>query len=75
MRWLQVAVAVLSAVGMAGCPSEFGKDGRVNNAVQQDTQEHLHFITECSTERLKEACGPGKENSDECQRCKSGGVR
>jgi hypothetical protein len=68
MRWLQTVVAVLSVMATTGCPSEFGKDGRVNKAVRKDVQENL-IITSCSDAVRKRACAPGKENSDECRRC------
>lgn len=32
MRWIHVAVAILSVIATTGCPSEFGKDGRVAKA-------------------------------------------
>lgn len=73
MRRLQVAVVVLSVLALTGCPSEFGKDGRVNKAVRQDTQEQLLFITGCSKTRFEEVCGPGKWDSDECLKCRQGG--
>ncbi len=75
MRRFQVAMVVLSVTTMTGCPSEFGKDGRVNKAVQQDTQEQLLFIAGCSRARFEEVCGPGKWDSDECLRCRQGGVQ
>jgi hypothetical protein len=74
MRWLLAAMVVLSTA-LTGCPSEFGKDGRVNKAVHDDTQDHLLFITECSKERYREVCGPGKWDTDDCQRCRAGGAR
>ncbi len=58
---------------MAGCPSEFGKDGRVDQAVHKDTQELL--IKRCSNERIEEVCRRGKEDSEDCRKCREGGVR
>jgi hypothetical protein len=75
MRWLQMAVVVLPVMAMTGCPSEFGKDGRVNKAVQQDAQDQLLFITGCAEKRYKEVCAPGKWDSAECQKCRLGGVQ
>ena len=75
MRWRQIAAISLSIMAMTGCPSEFGKDGRVNKAVRQDTQDQLLFITGCSRTRFEEVCGPGKWDSDECLRCRQAGVK
>lgn len=72
MRWLQVGVAVLAVTAMSGCPSEFGKDGRVNKAVHKDTQEHFLYITRCDERWEEKVCAPGKENSDDCKRCRRG---
>jgi len=69
MRWFQVGVVVLSIMVMTGCPSEFGKDGRVNKATTKDTQENLLFLQGCSAQRRMEVCAPGQENSVACQRC------
>jgi hypothetical protein len=74
MRWLRVGVVILSAMATTGCPSEFGKDGRVGKAVHQDSQEQLLYITRCSEKMLKEVCARGKEDSDDCLRCRQGGV-
>jgi len=68
MRWLRVGCAVLSVLATAGCPSEFGKDGRISKAVHKDTQEHLG-ITRCSDQWRRKVCAPGKEDSTECRRC------
>lgn len=70
MQRLLVAVAI-SSLAMTGCPSEFGKDGRVNKAVHKDMMEF--GIQRCSNERLAEVCGPGKETSDDCRRCTQSG--
>jgi hypothetical protein len=70
MRWFQAGVVVLSTLALAGCPSEFGKDGRVGKAVHKDTQEHLLYITGCSEARKREVCeGPLKDPA-ECAKCK-----
>ena len=68
MRWLWVGVAVLSVLATTGCPSEFGKDGRIAKAVHKDTQERL-LIERCSDQRRRESCSPGKEDSEDCRRC------
>jgi hypothetical protein len=68
MRWLQAGVIVLSALVMTGCPSEFGKEGRIAKAVRKDMQETL-IIRRCSPERRQEVCQNGQENSDACRQC------
>ncbi|HEX8703624.1 MAG TPA: hypothetical protein VF815_32610 [Myxococcaceae bacterium] len=75
MRCFQAAVSALLIMVLPGCPSEFGKDGRVDQAVSQDTQANVLSIKGCSQKQLREACSPGKENSDECRKCKLGGAR
>ena len=72
MRW-RLAAVVVSSLVIAGCPSEFGKDGRVDQAVHKDTQELV--IKRCSNERIEEVCGRGKEDSEDCRKCREGGVR
>ena len=67
MRWLQAGVAILSVVALTGCPSEFGKDGRVSKAVRKDSQDLA--ITRCTDQRKQEVCGNGKHNTPECQAC------
>ena len=69
MRWLQAVVAVLSVTATTGCPSEFGREGRIAKAVHKDVQEHHLYITGCSEAVRKRVCASGKENSDECRRC------
>lgn len=44
MRWLQVNAVVLVAVALAGCPSEFGKDGRIGKAVEKDVNEQFKRV-------------------------------
>lgn len=68
MRWLQVGVGVLSFMVMTGCPSEFGREGRIAKAVHQDVQENL-VITRCSEERKKEVCEGPQRNPKECRKC------
>lgn len=67
MRWPQVGVIVLAAMATTGCPSEFGKNGRIAKAVHQDTLEIVRRI--CSDKERWEVCkGPNKDPV-ECQRC------
>jgi hypothetical protein len=68
MRWFQAGVALLAILAMTGCPSEFGKEGRVAKAVHKDSEEQLG-IQRCGEKRRREVCAPGKEYSDECRRC------
>jgi hypothetical protein len=58
---------VLSITATTGCPSEFGKDGRVAKAIHADSQELV--IRRCSQEKIEEVCGNGKENTPECKKC------
>lgn len=71
MRWFQVGMSVLAVTSMSGCPSEFGKEGRIAKAIHKDTVELV--ITRCSEERRKEVCGAGKQHTPECQACLSEG--
>jgi hypothetical protein len=68
MRWRQVTVAVLAILAMTGCPSEFGKEGRVAKAVHKDSQEQLG-ITRCSEAWRKEVCEGPNRDPDECRKC------
>ncbi|WP_225410292.1 hypothetical protein [Stigmatella hybrida] len=56
---------LLTVLMMTGCPSEFGKHGRVANAVHQDTLELVRKY--CSPAELKKFCGGNKKNSQECR--------
>ncbi len=67
MRWLQGVVGALSIMALAGCPSEFGRQGRIAKAVHKDSMER---VTErCSDEEIEEVCADGKEHTKECQDC------
>ncbi len=64
MQWLQVGTSMLALTMMLGCPSGFGKEGRVAKAAHQDT---LGLVRKyCSELERREFCGPGKEKSKEC---------
>lgn len=52
-----------------GCPSEFGKDGRIDKAVHEDAREQLIIIRKCGEQHRKRVCAPGKERSKECLEC------
>jgi hypothetical protein len=69
MRWLRLGVVVLSGMTVTGCPSEFGKDGRIAKAVHKDTQEQVIIIRQCADQERKRVCERGKENSQECLAC------
>ena len=66
MWWLQAGVGVF-ALMMAGCPSEFGKEGRISKAVHQDT---LGIVGKrCSEKERWEVCkGPNKD-AERCREC------
>jgi hypothetical protein len=54
-------------MALTGCPSEFGKDGRVAKAVHKDSMELV--IKRCSTEKIEEVCGNGRESTPVCKAC------
>ncbi len=63
-------VVVLSVMAMTGCPSEFGKDGRVAKAVHKDSEENLLELKQCSDAWKQEVCGDGPHrNRAECEKC------
>lgn len=70
MRWFRMTVGVLSVLAMTGCPSEFGKEGRLNKSSRKDSQEHLLFINGCSEARKKEVCEGPYRDPVECEKCK-----
>ncbi len=65
MRWRFVRAAML-ALMMTGCPSEFGKDGRIDKAVHQDTLELVR--KNCSQDKFDRYCSDGREHTPECLR-------
>lgn len=67
MRWLGAGIGLLVLLTMTGCPSEFGRDGRVQKAIHQDTVDMVIKI--CSEARRAELCGNGQENSPACLKC------
>ncbi len=69
MRGLQAGIVLLSVLAMTGCPSEFGKDGRVSKAVHNDSQENLLNLTRCSEARRAEVCEGPNRDPFECQKC------
>ncbi len=69
MRRRQATIMVLSTLALFGCPSDFGKGGRIDRAVHKDAQNQVIGIKKCTVERRKEVCGPGQENSTACLEC------
>jgi len=69
MRWPWVGTVVLSVTATTGCPSEFGKEGRVEKAVQKDAQQQLLMLRQCTDSVRERVCASGKENSRECLEC------
>ncbi|MBN1203737.1 MAG: hypothetical protein JXB05_02290 [Myxococcaceae bacterium] len=67
MRWLRVGVVVLAVMATTGCPSEFGKDGRIAKAVHKDSTELV--IKRCSKAKIEEVCGNGKQHTPGCKAC------
>lgn len=70
MRWLQAAAVAFSIVMLTGCPSEFGKEGRIAKAVRKDVQENLLELKSCSDAWKQEVCGNGPNRDwKKCQEC------
>jgi len=69
MRWLRAGVAILSVMATTGCPSEFGRDGRIAKAVHKDAQEQVIIIRRCVDQERKRVCARGQESSKECLEC------
>jgi hypothetical protein len=68
MRWLHVAVGILSALALTGCPSEFGKDGRVAKAAHQDAQDQIGIVG-CSEQYKHKVCDAPHRDEKECLKC------
>jgi hypothetical protein len=66
MRWRHAGTAVVVLTMMTGCPSEFGRDGRVAKAVHQDSLELVR--KHCDEQTRKKYCSGGRENTPECIR-------
>jgi len=67
MRWLQATLGLLALQLAMGCPSEFGREGRIDKAVHKDSMEIVR--KNCSDEERKAVCGPGQERSEACLEC------
>ena len=69
MRRLHVAVGILSVLALTGCPSEFGKEGRIAKAEHHDAQDQFG-IKRCSEAYRNEVCeGPHKDD-EKCSQCR-----
>jgi len=64
MRWSVVATGLFALVMSTGCPSEFGRDGRINKAVRRDSKELLQ--NDCPRAIFLEFCSNGREDTPEC---------
>jgi hypothetical protein len=65
MRWLRAGVVVLSVMATTGCPSEFGKEGRVNRAAKKDMLELVR--RHCDKEEYERYCGGYKKDTQMCR--------
>lgn len=63
MRWHWVGTSIVALV-MAGCPSEFGREGRVAKAVHKDTMEAVN--NDCPEDMYEKYCSDGREQTAEC---------
>jgi hypothetical protein len=70
MRWFQAGTVIVSALAMTGCPSEFGREGRVAKAAHKDAQDQV-VIERCADDYFKEVCGPGKWETPACLDCRN----
>jgi hypothetical protein len=68
MRWIQVGVVVLSGMVMSGCPSEFGREGRIAKAIHKDVQENL-IIKRCSDDYKRKVCDGPQRDEQKCLQC------
>ena len=68
MQRLRVGIIVLAVTATAGCPSEFGKNGRIAKAVHQDAQDQL-VLTRCSEKRKREVCEGPQRDAKKCRDC------
>jgi hypothetical protein len=64
---LQAAIGVLALMMMSGCPSGFGKNGRIDKAVHQDMLELTRKI--CSDQERWDACEGPRKDPAECRKC------
>jgi hypothetical protein len=65
MRWHLAGFGLLAVSVTTGCPSEFGKGGRIDRAVHQDALELTRKY--CPPEVHQRYCGDGKQDTEECR--------
>ncbi len=68
MQQLPIVLLVLSTLALTGCPSEFGRGGRIDRAVHKDGQEQLG-IKSCSDAYKKEVCEGPQRDDQKCLEC------
>lgn len=66
MRWHYAGTGMVVLTMMAGCPSEFGKEGRINKAVRKDSLELVRKY--CDQATFEKFCSGGRENTPDCLR-------
>jgi hypothetical protein len=64
MQWLRAGTGTLALMILTGCPSEFGREGRVAKAVHNDSLELVRKY--CSEKDYKTFCEGGREHTPEC---------
>jgi hypothetical protein len=64
MHWRQAGTGLFALMVLTGCPSEFGKDGRVNKAARKDSLELVK--KHCSQKKYDEFCGGNKKHTQAC---------
>ena len=65
MRWCHVGAGMVVLMLMTGCPTEFGKDGRINKAVRNDMLELTS--KPCDPDIFMKYCYGGKEDTPGCR--------
>jgi hypothetical protein len=64
MQWLRAETGALAFIMFTGCPSEFGKEGRIAQAVHNDSMEIVR--KHCSQKEYDAVCGGNRENTQAC---------
>jgi hypothetical protein len=62
MRWFGAALVLMVSTG---CPSDFGKGGRVDRASHKDSLELVR--KHCSQQEYDEACGGDRKYTQGCR--------
>jgi hypothetical protein len=60
-------MGVLALMMVTGCPSEFGKDGRVSKAVRRDALELVQ--KRCAEDEFWQVCHGPNRNPERCREC------